>query len=216
MDRLLFFIRNRQLRPLQAEYTLKNLFSFLIYSIINARKRRLHMSIAEKLFQLRKKAGYSQEELAEKIFVSRQAVSKWERGEALPDTENLVALSKLYGISLDELFGTPLKQPEKQKGNVEVWLAVPYPIVVTIAYLLWGVLTRGWAIGWTLYLTVPVYYTLFSAIRKRSFSKFAYPMLVTFFYCLFGMLYSIWHPLWVIFISIPVYYAIASELDRRG
>ena len=174
------------------------------------------MSIAEKLFELRKKAGYSQEELAEKIFVSRQAVSKWERGEALPDTENLVALSKLYGISLDELFGTPLKQPEKQKGNVEVWLAVPYPIVVTIAYLLWGFLARGWAIGWTLYLTVPVYYTLFTAIKKRSFSKFAYPMLVTFFYCLFGMLYSIWHPLWVIFISIPVYYAIASELDRRG
>ena len=64
------------------------------------------MSIAEKLLQLRKNAGYSQEELAEKIFVTRQAISKWERGEALPDTENLIALSKLYNVSLDELFET--------------------------------------------------------------------------------------------------------------
>lgn len=58
---------------------------------------------ADRLVELRKKNGYSQEELAEKLNVSRQAISNWERAEALPDTENLIALAKLYKISIDEL-----------------------------------------------------------------------------------------------------------------
>ena len=59
------------------------------------------IEIANRLARLRKEKGLSQEELAEKINVSRQAVSKWERGEACPDTENLVELSQLYGVSID-------------------------------------------------------------------------------------------------------------------
>lgn len=51
----------------------------------------------------RKHAGYTQESLAEKLGVSRQAVSKWERSESSPDTDNLIALAQLYGVSLDEL-----------------------------------------------------------------------------------------------------------------
>lgn len=67
---------------------------------------------ANRLYELRKKHNLSQEELAEKLGVSRQAVSKWERSEASPDTDNLIALAKIYGLSLDELvFGT--KQEEK-------------------------------------------------------------------------------------------------------
>ena len=58
---------------------------------------------ANRLFELRKKHNLSQEELAEKLGVSRQAVSKWERSEASPDTDNLIALAKIYGLSLDEL-----------------------------------------------------------------------------------------------------------------
>lgn len=63
----------------------------------------MNVETANRLVQLRKKRGYSQEELAEKLGLSRQAVSKWERAEASPDTDNLIALSKLYGITLDEL-----------------------------------------------------------------------------------------------------------------
>ena len=62
-------------------------------------------TIAEKLRQLRVDSGMSQEKLAERLTVSRQAVSKWENGEALPDMENMIALAKLYGTSLDELVG---------------------------------------------------------------------------------------------------------------
>lgn len=58
---------------------------------------------ADRLFQYRKANGYSQEELAAQIGVSRQAISKWERGESSPDTDNLIALAKLYGITIDEL-----------------------------------------------------------------------------------------------------------------
>ena len=64
------------------------------------------IEIADRLIQLRKKYGYSQEELADKLGLSRQAVSKWERAEASPDTDNLICLAKLYGVSLDELLST--------------------------------------------------------------------------------------------------------------
>ena len=63
------------------------------------------IDISTKLKELRIKEGLSQEKLAEQLMVSRQAVSKWENGEALPDMENMVALAKLYNISLDELVG---------------------------------------------------------------------------------------------------------------
>ena len=64
------------------------------------------IEIADRLVKLRKKYGYSQEELADKLGLSRQAVSKWERAEASPDTDNLICLAKLYGVSLDELLST--------------------------------------------------------------------------------------------------------------
>lgn len=66
----------------------------------------MNVETANRLQQLRKKNNLSQEELAEKIGISRQAVSKWERAEASPDTDNLLLLAKLYGVSLDELLKT--------------------------------------------------------------------------------------------------------------
>lgn len=63
----------------------------------------MNIETANRLYQYRKQMGLSQEELAEKIGVSRQAVSKWERAEASPDTDNLIELANIYGLSLDEL-----------------------------------------------------------------------------------------------------------------
>ena len=65
-----------------------------------------------RLAKYRKIKGLSQEELAFKLDVSRQAVSKWERDEASPDTNNLIALAKIYGVSLDDLL---YKDPEEVK-----------------------------------------------------------------------------------------------------
>ena len=61
------------------------------------------MTFGEKLQALRKARGWSQEELAARISVSRQALSKWESGASVPDTENVVALSRLFGVTTDYL-----------------------------------------------------------------------------------------------------------------
>ncbi len=66
----------------------------------------MNIEIANRLVELRKKSGLSQEELAAKLGLSRQAVSKWERAEASPDTDNLICLAKIYGVSLDDLLNT--------------------------------------------------------------------------------------------------------------
>ena len=81
---------------------------------------------ANRLYELRKEKGLSQEELAEKLGVSRQAVSKWERSEASPDTDNLIALAKIYDLSLDELvYGKKNDEPsepesEEKKGTNKI------------------------------------------------------------------------------------------------
>lgn len=61
------------------------------------------MELKEKLSRLRRKQGWTQDELALKLSVTRQAVSKWERGVVAPTAEKLIAMSRLYGVSLDEL-----------------------------------------------------------------------------------------------------------------
>ena len=77
-------------------------------------------TIADRLAARRRAAGYSQEALAGKLGVSRQAVSKWERGEASPDTDNLIALAALYGVTLDELlYAEPLQEAESAAGPGE-------------------------------------------------------------------------------------------------
>ena len=67
------------------------------------------METKEILRDLRTKAGLSQDELAEKVFVTRQAVSRWENGETLPNTETLKLLSNLFGVSINTLLGSPRK-----------------------------------------------------------------------------------------------------------
>lgn len=71
------------------------------------------MTFSEKLKTIRKKAGMSQEKLAEKIGVSRQAITKWETDSGIPDIDNMMALSSLFNISLDELLSNE-KTEKKQ------------------------------------------------------------------------------------------------------
>lgn len=61
------------------------------------------------ILQLRTKKGLSQDELAEKLYVTRQAVSRWETGETVPNTETLKLLSKLFDVSINTLLGSPRK-----------------------------------------------------------------------------------------------------------
>lgn len=61
------------------------------------------MTFGEKLYQLRKAQGLSQEALAEKLHTSRQAISKWENDNGYPETEKIILISRLFQISLDDL-----------------------------------------------------------------------------------------------------------------
>ena len=65
------------------------------------------MNTQDVIYQLRTKSGFSQDELAEKVFVTRQAVSRWENGETVPNTETLKILSKLFNVSINTLLGSP-------------------------------------------------------------------------------------------------------------
>jgi transcriptional regulator with XRE-family HTH domain len=80
----------------------------------------MNIEIANRLVELRKKSGLSQEELAAKLGLSRQAVSKWERAEASPDTDNLICLAKLYGVSLDHLLNTNESIDDIVKEQVKI------------------------------------------------------------------------------------------------
>ena len=76
------------------------------------------MKLAEKLFELRKEKGWSQEKLAEQINVSRQSISKWESGQVLPEIEKIIELSKIFQVTTDYL----LLDKKYEKGSTEVIL----------------------------------------------------------------------------------------------
>ena len=120
------------------------------------------MRLEEKLTVLRKESRYTQLDLAEKVRVSRQAISKWETGRALPSAENLKYLSELFGVSVDYLLSDDMTEepkpkeqepapepqtkepqteeavfPEKEKGKPASW---KYIAALLLAVLLLGLL----------------------------------------------------------------------------
>lgn len=85
------------------------------------------MVLSEKLAALRKEHGYSQLYVAERLNVSRQAISRWEVGSSVPSTENLMELSRLYGVSLDELVGHGAESPTQVTPEREAVHEEPVP-----------------------------------------------------------------------------------------
>lgn len=78
------------------------------------------MTVGERIQQLRKAAGLSQEQLAEQLDVSRQSVSKWELNDAAPEISKIIALSELFGISTDELLkgAGSIPAAAEEKGSI--------------------------------------------------------------------------------------------------
>ena len=107
------------------------------------------MNFNEKLLELRKKEGFSQEELAEKVNVSRQSVSKWESGQSTPEMDKLILLSNIFNISIDELVGKEsinnlkiendvnAKQKRKRKVlKIIAIILIIYLLIVIIKFIL--------------------------------------------------------------------------------
>ena len=76
------------------------------------------MIFANKLIQLRKKNGWSQEELAEQMDVTRQSVSKWESAQSIPDYEKMIRLSHLLGVSIDYLLKDEMEEEDGLEFNI--------------------------------------------------------------------------------------------------
>ena len=74
------------------------------------------MALSEKLYTLRKKSGLSQEQLAEQMSVSRQAISKWESGQSVPESDKLIAISNYFKVSLDYLLKEESEHPITTKA----------------------------------------------------------------------------------------------------
>lgn len=101
------------------------------------------MTFGEKLQKLRREKGLSQDQLAEKLNVSRQAISKWERGEALPDTDKIVGLSELLSVSTDYLLKEQPLIEKRQEAPAE------HGFFVQLGHLF---RTRGYFLGYVLAL----------------------------------------------------------------
>ena len=80
------------------------------------------MSLGENLQRLRKEKGLSQEDVAQKLFVSRQSVSKWENGNAEPGVKDLTALADMFGVTLDEMVGHTASGSPTVPEAAEQWL----------------------------------------------------------------------------------------------
>lgn len=101
------------------------------------------MILADKIIALRKKAGWSQEELAEQLGVTRQSVSKWEGAQSVPDMDKVVQMSRLFGVTTDFLLKDELSEEEdytrenKAKSPVIGAVSGIYWLLVTAVYLLY-------------------------------------------------------------------------------
>lgn len=106
------------------------------------------MTLAEKIYMLRKKSGLSQEQLSERLNISRQAISKWESGNSVPENEKLLAISNHFNVSLDYLLKNdelPDDKPQvKQKvqGDNRLWtMGIIICIGGVICLIVWGFLS---------------------------------------------------------------------------
>ena len=111
------------------------------------------MALSEKLYELRKKDGLSQEQLAERLGVSRQAVSKWESGKAVPESDTLISISEYFDVSLDYLMkeddsavsepviGAENVQPTNNTGREKRILGMIACIGGIICLIIWGLIS---------------------------------------------------------------------------
>lgn len=110
------------------------------------------MTFGEKLQTLRQRSGMSQDALAEKLNVSRQAVSRWERDETMPETDKVVALADLFGVTTDYLLRPQVREEAEPQAQPHTGAAASggarkHDWVDKLGYL---AKTKGYLLGWVL------------------------------------------------------------------
>ncbi|BCS56317.1 hypothetical protein ADLECEL_02020 [Adlercreutzia equolifaciens subsp. celatus] len=202
----------------------------------------MNVEIAQRLAELRRERGFSQEGLAEQLGLSRQAVSKWERAESAPDMGNLIALADLYEVTLDELLRVSPEveedmrfESQERAESVETEAAAAaeaalaaaaraeaaaataaeapdVPKVVVEVSAPAASVPAAAPGGFPPSASVPIAPP--PAPRpKDPLQTFPYPLLCAVIFLLAGFCFGWWHPAWVIFLTIPFYYWAVNTLE---
>ena len=143
------------------------------------------METSDKLRELRKIACLSQTELAKKINVTTQAVSKWECGKSYPDLFNLITLSNMYDVSLDELIKSDIKLQEKLTDTFNfkrMFIILLIALLSTLLLIYIGssiislvsnktITTINWLFAGITYLFITIYFFVILKGRKIAFTK---------------------------------------------
>lgn len=196
----------------------------------------MDLMTANRLQQLRKANGYSQDVLAEKLGISRQAVSKWERAESSPSVDNLIDLAKLYGITVDEMLNTEgdkvvIKTQKNTKNDIigklksliskandfgiypelaRKLVKFPFFLVVTILYVVLCFVTKLWHPLWIMFLALPIYYQFALACKGGNKKVFMLmlpiPEIIVTVFLILGFAFGIWKYAWILFLLLPIYY----------
>lgn len=196
----------------------------------------MDLMTANRLQQLRKANGYSQDVLAEKLGISRQAVSKWERAESSPSVDNLIDLAKLYGITVDEMLNTDgdrvvIKTQNNTKKDIigklksliskandfgiypelaRKLVKFPFFLVVTILYVVLCFVTKLWHPLWIMFLALPIYYQFALACKGGNKKVFMLllpiPEIIVTVFLILGFAFGIWKYAWIFFLLLPIYY----------
>lgn len=196
----------------------------------------MDIKTADRLIELRKAHGFSQEALSEKLGVSRQAISKWERGESSPDTDNLIALSQIYAITLDDILN-PSKEiknpfePKEEKVNQEnkktslykqrgkALFKFPFPIIITAIYIVFNLCLHHWHPSWLIFMLIPIYYhyagACFTKTKKAYLLALPIPEIIVTIYLMLGFFFSAWGIGAVLFLIIPIYYWIVALYKKK-
>lgn len=179
----------------------------------------MNVEIANRLVQLRKQSSLSQEELAMRLGISRQAVSKWERAESSPDTDNLIALAALYKLSLDDLVHSDLP-PEPAAYTPpyqpEAAFTAEVPTLDGSYYEVKGMPDEEPpAAGQEESDPLPEgsFYDTEKGKRltETLLHQVPYPLFITTLYLVLGFIFHQWHPGWLVFLTIPIFYMPEKE-----
>ena len=185
-------------------------------------------NLPNNLYELRRKAGLSQEEFADRLNVSRQAVSKWERGEAYPDTENLITISEMFKVTIDELLNARDLSSSEAK-NIDA------PDVNEHANITDEAKPKG-GYGLKLELDNGINIKLGkgdesdfideddddSAVAERSNWKYSmlysvpYSIACLVAFLVLGFTLNAWYWAWTLFITVPVYDSVLDAIRKKS
>lgn len=127
------------------------------------------MILADKIIELRKKCGYSQEELANLVNVSRQAISKWETAQSVPDLDKIIALSKIFSVSTDYLLKDDLEEATKIETDFEKTDLKKVSLSMANEYLTNKFHTSKWiALGSSLCIVSPITLIILTVLAEMS------------------------------------------------